>query len=155
MNVTLGVVTFSNSSSSMNMTRINYAVCIHGWVSICVVNRNCFPKMTDFSRLGALTGSQVYRKSGSMKEMVQDRHVSILDTESYRFVPFPMTLNDLEGHSPVAGFVRCNSTNILYDTLLILQYQVSTTLMDLIVVFCIVSCLYLCLRWCVSLPNFR
>ena len=45
---------------------------------------------------------------------------------------------------------------IMYDILLILQYQVSTTLMDLIVVFCIVSCLYLCLRCVsVSLPNFR
>jgi len=46
---------------------------------------------------------------------------------------------------------------IIYDTLLVLQYQVSTTVMDLIVVLCIVSCLYLCLRCCVSvsLPNFR
>jgi len=37
------------------------------------------------------------------------------------------------------------------------KYQVSTTVMDLIVVFCIVSCLYLCFRYCVSasLPNFR
>jgi len=37
----------------------------------------------------------------------------------------------------------------IYDILLILQYKVSTTVMDLIVVFCIVSCLYLCLRCCV------
>jgi len=46
---------------------------------------------------------------------------------------------------------------IIYDILLIFQYHVSTTVMDLIVVFCIVSCLYLCLRCCVSvsLPNFR
>jgi len=27
-------------------------------------------------------------------------------------VPFPMTLDDLEGHSPNAGLIRCNSTNI-------------------------------------------
>jgi len=46
---------------------------------------------------------------------------------------------------------------IIGDILLILQYQVSTTVVDLIVVFCIVSCLYLCLCCCVSvsLPNFR
>ena len=46
---------------------------------------------------------------------------------------------------------------IIYDILLILQYQVSTTVMDLIVAFCMVSCLYLCLCCCVSmsLPNFR
>jgi len=30
---------------------------------------------------------------------------------AYRYVPFPMTLNELEGHSPVAGLVKCNSTN--------------------------------------------
>ena len=29
---------------------------------------------------------------------------------AYRFVPFPMTLDDLEGHSP--GLIKCNSTNI-------------------------------------------
>jgi len=28
------------------------------------------------------------------------------------FVPFPMTLNDLGGHSPVARLFKCNSTNI-------------------------------------------
>ena len=33
-------------------------------------------------------------------------------------------------------------TFIIYDILLILQYHVSSTVMDLIVVFCIVSCLY-------------
>jgi len=31
---------------------------------------------------------------------------------AYRFVPFPMTLNDFEGHSPVAGLIKCNLTNI-------------------------------------------
>jgi len=29
---------------------------------------------------------------------------------AYRFVP--MTLNDLESHSPVAGLFKCNYTNI-------------------------------------------
>jgi len=31
---------------------------------------------------------------------------------AYLFMPFPMTLDDLEGHSPNAGLVKCNSTNI-------------------------------------------
>ena len=31
---------------------------------------------------------------------------------AHRFVPFPVTLNDLEGHSPVAGLIERNSTNI-------------------------------------------
>jgi len=30
----------------------------------------------------------------------------------YQFVPFPMTLDDLEGHSPNAGLIKFNSTNI-------------------------------------------
>jgi len=31
---------------------------------------------------------------------------------TYRFVSFPVTLDDLEGHSPVARLFKCNSTNV-------------------------------------------
>ena len=31
---------------------------------------------------------------------------------AYRSVPSPMTLGDLEGHLPLAGLTKCNSTNI-------------------------------------------
>jgi len=31
---------------------------------------------------------------------------------AYLFVPSPMTLDDLEGHSPNAGLIECNSTNM-------------------------------------------
>jgi len=31
---------------------------------------------------------------------------------AYLFVPFPVTLDDLEGHSRNAGLIKCNSTNI-------------------------------------------
>ena len=31
---------------------------------------------------------------------------------AYIFVPFPITLDDLEGHSPNAGLIKGNSTNI-------------------------------------------
>ena len=31
---------------------------------------------------------------------------------AYLFVPFPVTLDDFEGHSPNAGLIKCNSTNI-------------------------------------------
>jgi len=31
---------------------------------------------------------------------------------AYLFMPFPMTLDDLEGHVPNAGLIKCNSTNI-------------------------------------------
>jgi len=30
---------------------------------------------------------------------------------NFKFVSFPMTLSDLEGHSPVAGLIKCNATN--------------------------------------------
>ena len=59
------------------MTSINYVLyaCMDGKVSM-IFNRNCFPKLKDFARLGDLQAcSHVHRKSGSMKEMVQDRHV--------------------------------------------------------------------------------
>jgi len=36
------------------MTRINYAVCIRGWESICRLQSQLFSKMTDFSRLDAI-----------------------------------------------------------------------------------------------------
>jgi len=50
-------------------------VYMSGKVSV-VFNRNCFQKMKDFSRLAPPpTGSHIHRKSGSIKEMVQDRHV--------------------------------------------------------------------------------
>jgi len=31
---------------------------------------------------------------------------------AYLFVPFPITLDDLEGHWPNTGLIKCNSTNI-------------------------------------------
>jgi len=31
---------------------------------------------------------------------------------AYRFVSSPVTLGNLESHSPVAGLIKCNSTNI-------------------------------------------
>jgi len=31
---------------------------------------------------------------------------------AYQFVLFPITLDDPEGHSPNAGLIKCNSTNI-------------------------------------------
>jgi len=40
-----------------------------------VFNRNCFPKMKDFSRLGALGGSHIHRTSGIIEEMARDGHI--------------------------------------------------------------------------------
>ena len=39
----------------------------------------------------------------------------------YRMAPVLVTLNDLEGHSPVAGLFKCNPSNICA-----VFYQIST-----------------------------
>jgi len=66
----------------MNMTRINYVV--DGKVYM-VFNCNCFPKMTDFSRLGALQAVtyMIHTKSDSIKGMAQDRHIVTTQEVSY------------------------------------------------------------------------
>jgi len=79
-----------------------------------VFNRICLPKMKDFSRLGPLqVDTYTVRVVVSKKWFKID--TLLLHTTNrkyhmaYQFVPFPMTLNDLEGHSPVAirrTFVR-------------------------------------------------
>ena len=47
---------------------------MNGKVSV-VSNRNYFPKMKDFSKLGPPRGNHVHHKSGIIKQMVQDKHV--------------------------------------------------------------------------------
>ena len=54
-------------------------LCVYMNEKVSVVfNRNCFPKMTLF-KVRPPTGSQVHRKSGSIKEMVQNRQVDTTD----------------------------------------------------------------------------
>ena len=72
-----------------------------------VFDRNWFPKMTDFSRLGALQ-AVTYTLKVIVSKMARDRHIVIIHHEwgvslAYLFMPFPMTLGDFEGHSPNAG----------------------------------------------------
>jgi len=96
----------------MNMTRINYAVCrpiyVDEKVYVSVVfNRNCFPKMTDFSRLDALQAvTYTVKVAVSKKWHAIDTLLLHITNMAYLFVPFPMTLDDLE------GLIKCNSTNI-------------------------------------------
>jgi len=76
-----------------------------------VFNRNCFPK-----------NDRHFKDTGSHIHLVVSRKWREIDTlllhttnrkyhMAYLFVPFPMTLDDLEGHSPNAGLIKCNSTN--------------------------------------------
>jgi len=96
------------------MTRINYAVCTHGWESVL-----WFLIATVFQNDRLFN---VRRPTGSHKVVVSKKWREI-DTllqhttnrkyhMAYLFVPFPMTLDNLEGHSTNAGFIKCNSTNI-------------------------------------------
>jgi len=86
----------------MNMTRINYVVYIRGWEISMVFNRNCFRKMTDFSRLGALQ-AVTYTVKVVVSNKWREMDTLLLHTTNrkyrvaYLFVPFPVTLDDLEG----------------------------------------------------------
>jgi len=77
-----------------------------------VINRNCSPKMTDFSRLGTL--AVTYSLKVVVSKKWREIDTLLLHTTNrkyhmaYLFVPFPMTLNDLEGHLPNAGLIQCN-----------------------------------------------
>jgi len=73
----------------------------------------------DFSRLGALQAvTYTVKVVVGLSKKWRETDTLLLRTISrkyhmaYLFVPFPMTLDDLEGHSPNAGLTKCNSTNI-------------------------------------------
>ena len=82
-----------------------------------VFNRSCFSKMKYVSRLGVLQAvtyivkvvvSKKWREIDTLLLHASNRKYHT----AYLFVPFPMTLENLEGHSPNAGLIKCNSTNI-------------------------------------------
>jgi len=82
-----------------------------------VFNRNCFPKITDFSRLGTLQAVTYTLKVVVSKEWCELDTLLLRTTNrkyhmAYLFMPFPMTLDNLEGHLPNAGLIKCNSTDI-------------------------------------------
>ena len=73
--------------------------------------------MKDFSKLGALQAVMYTVKMVVSKKQCKIDTLLLHTTNrkynmAYLFVPFPMTLDDIEGHSPNAGLIKCNSTNI-------------------------------------------
>jgi len=84
-----------------------------------VFNRNCFPKIKHFSRLAPApsTGSHVHRKVAVSKKWCRMDTLLLRTTNrkyhmAYRFVPFPVKLNNPVSNSPVAGLIKCNLTNL-------------------------------------------
>jgi len=76
-----------------------------------VFNRYCFPKLTDFSRLGALQAVTYTLKVVVSKKWheIDTLLLHITNTKyhmAYLLVPFPMTLDDLEGHLRNAGIIK-------------------------------------------------
>jgi len=59
----------------MNMTRINYAVFIHGWESIYGLSSQLFSKSDRLIKIRRPTGSHIHHKSGSIKKW---REIDIL-----------------------------------------------------------------------------
>jgi len=94
-------------------------------------------KMKDFSRLGALQ-AVTYTVKVVVSKKRHEIDTLLLHTTNreyhiaYLFVTFLMTLDDLEGHSPNAELITCNSTNICatFNTVLTDTRRVARSLGD-------------------------
>ena len=83
---------------------------------VYVVFNRKFSKSGKLFEVRPLIGIHVHRKVIVSKKWRQIDtlllHTTNRNYMAYRFVPFPMTLDDLEGQSPNAGLIKCNSTSI-------------------------------------------
>ena len=77
-------------------------------------NADFLSKMKDFSRLEAVTYTVkvVVSQKLCKVDMLLPHTTNRKYHMAYRFVPFPITSNALEGHSLVAKLFECNSANI-------------------------------------------
>ena len=94
------------------------ALCVYmnGKVSM-VFNRNCNRKNNRLFEVRRPTGSHIIVKVVLSKKWREIDALFLHTTNrkyhmAYLFVPFSVTLDDLEGHTPNAGLIKCNSTNI-------------------------------------------
>jgi len=77
-------------------------LCVYmNWKISVVFNRNCFPKMKHFSRLGFLQAVTYTAKVVVSKKWCKIDTLSLHTTDrkyhiAYCFWPFPVTLDDLE-----------------------------------------------------------
>jgi len=77
-----------------------------------IFNRNCFPKMTDFSRLGALQAATYILKVVVSKKWCEIDTLLLHATNRKYGLSIRAISSDLEGHLPNAGLIKCNLTNI-------------------------------------------
>ena len=94
-----------------------------------VFNRNCFVKNERLFKVRCPTGNHVHRNMVVSKKWRETDTLLLHTTNrkyhiAYLFVPFPMTLENLEGHLPNAGLIKCNSTNICATFSTVLTYMV-------------------------------
>ena len=95
------------------MTNTSSTVCVYiNQEASAAFNPNWLSKMEDFPSFCAVTYtakvSQKWCKIDMLSLHTANRKYHI----AYRFLSFPFTLNDLEGHLPVARLLKCNSINI-------------------------------------------
>jgi len=97
----------------MNMTLLTMlGVYMDGKVSM-VFNHNCFLKNDRLLEVRRPIQAVTYTiKVVLAKKMALDTFLLHTTNRKYHvaylFVPFPLTLDDLEGHSPNAGLIKCN-----------------------------------------------
>jgi len=94
-------------------------LCVYMDVKLSMAfNSNCFFfKNERLFGVRRAAGSHVHRKVVVSKKWREIDTLLLHATHrkyhtAYLFVPFPMTLENLEGHSPNAGLIKCNLTNI-------------------------------------------
>ena len=111
--LTLAVWNLSKSHSSRHMHILTMICEYMHWKASVAFNRNCLSIMKLWKWSARNDASQTYYYmlliwSILWPYMPATQNIYM----ACQFMPFPMTLNDLEGHSPVAGLFKCNSTNI-------------------------------------------
>jgi len=94
-----------------------YVINMNGKVYV-VDNRNCFQKTKKKFKVRPRLLVVTYTEKVAISKKWRGLDTLLLHTTNrkyhmaYRLVPFAMNLNDIECHSPVAGLIKCNSTNI-------------------------------------------
>jgi len=110
----------------MNMTHVNYSVrCVYTWMGkyLWSLITTVFQKWAYFSSLGALQAVTYIVSLLAVVEKWRKIDTLLLHTTNRRYrmayllVPFPMTLDDLEGHSRNARLIKCNSKTIFSTVL--------------------------------------